>query len=111
MGMIVLNVSISLDGFMAGPNVGIEYPMGERGERLHTWLFNSHSNDVESAVVKQISSRIGAVILGRRTFDIGFSLWGEQTPYPAPTFVVTHRAKDILPTANGTVTFVTDGLR
>ena len=101
---------MSLDGFMAGPSVSVEYPMGKGGNRLHAWLFNSHSNDVDSAVVKAASSQIGAVILGRRTFDIGFSVWGEQTPYPVPTFVVTHRDKDALPTANGSFTFVTDGL-
>jgi dihydrofolate reductase len=109
MGKIIADVSVSLDGFMAGPNISIEHPMGKRGDRLHQWLFNAGSNEIDSTVVKGISAGIGAVVLGRRTFDVGFNAWEQQTPYPAPTFVVTHHAKDALPTASGTFTFITDG--
>jgi dihydrofolate reductase len=60
-------------------------------------------------MVKRLFASIGAVVLGRRTFDIGFDEWDQQTPFPAPTFVVTHRGKDPLPTSSGTFTFVTEG--
>lgn len=94
---------------MAGPNVSAEYPMGERGDELHQWLFSARPNDTDSEVVKRLLDGIGAVVLGRRTFDIGFDEWDQQTPFPAPTFVVTHRAKDPLPTSSGTFTFITEG--
>ena len=109
MSKVIVDVSVSLDGFMAGPNVSNEYPMGERGHRLHQWLFSSRDNDVDSAVAKHVADGIGAVVLGRRTFDVGFDAWEQQTPYPVPTFVVTHRPKSPLPTASGTFTFITDG--
>ena len=109
MSKVIVDVSVSLDGFMAGPNVSNEDPMGVRGHRLHQWLFGSRDNDVDSAVAKRVADGIGAVVLGRRTFDVGFDAWEQQTPYPVPTFVVTHRAKSPLPTASGSFIFITDG--
>lgn len=109
MGNIFVDVSVSLDGFMAGPNVSAEHPMGERGEQLHAWLFGDRRNDTDADIVKRLLGGIGAVVLGRRTFDIGFDQWDQQTPFPAPTFVVTHRARDPLPTSSGTFTFITAG--
>lgn len=109
MGRIIVDVSVSLDGFMAGPNVSTAYPMGERGDQLHRWLFSAGPNGTDSKVVKALLDGIGAAVLGRRTFDIGFDEWDQQTPFPAPTFVVTHRAKDPLLTSTGTFTFVTQG--
>lgn len=109
MSKIIVDVSVSLDGFMAGQNVSAAYPMGERGDQLHRWLFGDPPNDIDSAIVKRLFAGIGAVVLGRRTFEIGFDEWDQQTPFPAPTFVVTHRAKDPLPTSSGTFTFVTEG--
>lgn len=109
MSRIIVDVSVSLDGFMAGPNVSTAHPMGERGDQLHQWLFGAGPNATDSEIVKKLFAEIGAVVMGRRTLDIGFDEWDQQTPFPAPTFVVTHRAKDPLPTSTGTFTFVTDG--
>ena len=109
MGRIIVDVSVSLDGFMAGPNVSAACPMGEGGDQLHRWLFGARPSDADSAIVKRLFAGIGAVVLGRRTFDIGFEERDQQTPFPAPTFVVTHRAKAPLPTSSGTFTFVTEG--
>jgi dihydrofolate reductase len=109
MGKVIADVSISLDGFMAGPHISAENPMGEGGHRLHEWLFNSRSSEVDSAVAKDVSAGIGAVVIGRRTFDVGYDAWDQQTPYPVPTFVVTHRAKADLHTKTGTFTFITEG--
>jgi dihydrofolate reductase len=109
MRKIIVDVSVSLDGFMAGPNVSAAYPMGERGDQLHRWLFGDRPNDIDSAIVKRLFAGIGAVVLGRRTFDIGFDEWDQQTPFPAPTFVVTHRVKDPISTSSGTFTFFAEG--
>lgn len=110
MGTVMVDVSMSLDGYIAGPNVGQENPMGEGGMRLHKWLFSSSSNPVDSAVSKGITATIGAVVLGNTTFKFGLAEWGDNTPYPVPSFVVTHHPQDQLVTDTGTFTFVTDGV-
>jgi dihydrofolate reductase len=108
MGKLILSFSISLDGFVAGPDVSVEQPMGRGGERLHDWMFKSDS-PIDREMAGELAPRIGAVIVGRRTFDVGIGPW-EDTPYPAPTFVLTHRARAPLAMKSGTFTFVTDGI-
>jgi len=108
MGTVLVNVSISLDGFLAGPNVSVENPMGEGGHRVHDWMFGDAQDEVDASVLKAMEGTVGAAVVGRRTFDVGRGPWGD-TPYPAPTFVVTHRAHDDLPMKSGTFHFVTDG--
>lgn len=107
MGKVVLDVSMSLDGFVAGPNVSVESPMGEAGERLHEWLFNSSPSDVDAEVEREMRETTGAVVLGRRTFDVGVGVW-EDTPFPAPCFVLTHEPLEDRVEKSGTFTFVTD---
>lgn len=106
MGKLILSFSMSLDGFIAGPDVSVDQPMGEGGERLHDWLFKSTS-EIDAEMARAISP--GAVLVGRHTFDLGIGPW-EDTPFPAPTFVLTHRARDPLVMKSGTFTFVTDGI-
>jgi dihydrofolate reductase len=67
MGKLVLAYSMSLDGFIAGPDVGVDEPMGKDGERLHDWMFKSAS-DIDADMAREQSARPGAVVLGRRTF-------------------------------------------
>jgi dihydrofolate reductase len=105
---VVLWVSISLDGYAAGPDVGEANPLGVGGESLHDWMFTA-TTDADRDILARHNARVGAVVVGRRTFDLGLKYWG-GTPYPAPSFVVTHRAQPPMPTANGTFTFVTDGV-
>ncbi|MEU4539093.1 dihydrofolate reductase family protein [Streptosporangium sp. NPDC023825] len=110
MGTVLLNITVSLDGFVAGPGVGIERPMGEGGERLHEWLFNDDADrDVDAGVHRELSASTGAVVVGRRTFDVGVGLW-KDTPFPVPCFVLTHEDREELPMKSGTFTFVSDSL-
>ena len=108
MGKLVLVYSMSLDGFIAGPDVGVDEPMGKDGERLHDWMFKSAS-DIDADMAREQSARPGAVVLGRRTFDLGIGPW-EDTPFPVPCFVLTHEEREPLVMKSGTFTFVTDGI-
>lgn len=100
---------MSLDGFIAGPNVGREYPMGVNGENLHTWLFSTPKDKVDADVEREMFAKTGAVILGNRTFEVGVDLW-EDVPFPAPSFVLTHTERERLIKKSGTFTFVTNGI-
>ncbi|SDI62673.1 dihydrofolate reductase family protein [Nonomuraea jiangxiensis] len=110
MGKIVLDVSVSLDGFTAGPNVREAEPMGDGGERLHEWMAGKGPDGgVDIGVRQQVDAAVGAVLIGRRTFDLGLGPWG-GTPWPGvPSFVVTHRTREDLLGDNGG-TFAFDGL-
>jgi dihydrofolate reductase len=121
MSKVVLDMSVSLDGIGAGPNPGPENPMGIGGERLHTWMpfFDPEQeptadvpaeSEVDARMARELfATAQGAVVLGKRTFELGLEPWG-GTPFPAPCFVLTHEARDDLVTANGTFTFVTEGI-
>ncbi len=110
MTKVVLDVSISLDGFTAGPNVRPDEPMGDRGELLHEWMAGTGPNgQVDLEARREVNANIGATVIGRRTFDLGLKPWG-GTPWPGiPSFVVTHQPQRDLVGNNGG-TFVFDGL-
>jgi dihydrofolate reductase len=120
MGKVVLDMSVSLDGIGAGPNPSEEDRMGVGGERLHAW-FPFHDPEQESAagapaagetdarMVRELFATTGAVVLGKRTFELGLEPWG-GTPFPVPCFVLTHEARDDLVTNTDTFAFVTDGI-
>jgi dihydrofolate reductase len=111
MGKVVLDVSMSLDGFAAGPNVRKAEPMGDGGERLHAWMAeNGPEGEIDAAVRREVDAAVGAAVIGRRTFDLGLGPWG-GTPWPGvPSFVVTHRTRQDLLGNNGG-TFAFDGLQ
>ncbi len=109
MSLVTFDISMSLDGFVTGPDVSMEFAMGMGGERLHEWMFNDSPNQVDTQVQNEIFARTGAVILGRRTFDLGLQHWGD-TPFPAPSFVITHRPHEPLPQKSASFVFVTDGI-
>ena len=88
--MLLALVTISLDGYMAGPDITKDAPMGVNGSRLHEWILDPTPADRE--FIADSFATVGAVVLGRRTFDVGLDQWND-TPYPAPSFVVTHRAQ------------------
>jgi dihydrofolate reductase len=108
MAKVVLSFSMSLDGFVAGPDVSVDEPMGRGGERLHDWLFKS-SSEIDAEKAQESSQRVGATIVGRRTFDVGIGPWGD-TPFPAPSFVLTHEERRPLAMKSGTFIFVNDGI-
>src|SRR5437763_13686476 len=96
MGKVVLDVSVSLDGFTTGPNVREEEPMGDGGERLHEWLAGEGPDGGVDISRRTPDASVGATIIGRRTFDLGVGPWG-GTPWPGvPSFVVTHRTREDL---------------
>ena len=121
MGKVILDITMSLDGFIAGPNDGPERPLGDGGERLFAWYF---SGDIEyrmpsatmtfkvspaSAEVFQEVQTIGALVTGRRTFDIA-NAWGGRHPVDVPVFVVTHTVPQEWVYEGSPFTFVTDGV-
>ncbi|NUR30250.1 MAG: dihydrofolate reductase [Catenulispora sp.] len=109
MGTVVLYKSMSLDGFVAGPDIGAEHPMGKGGMRLHEWMFTDRPDPRDEEVIAARFATVGAVVVGRRTFDVGLPRW-QDTPYPAPTIVLTHQARDELVMRSATFTFVADGI-
>jgi dihydrofolate reductase len=111
MSKVVLDVSMSLDGFTAGPNVREAEPMGDGGERLHAWMAGTGPDgETDVGVRRELDAAVGSVVIGRRTFDLGVGPWG-GTPWPGvPSFVVTHRARrDLLGNNGGRFAF--DGLQ
>jgi dihydrofolate reductase len=110
--MLKVNVSMSVDGFVAGPDVTADQAMGRRGEELHEWLFASPRDPVDDDVAAEMFApdTIGAVLMGRRTLDVGIGHWGEDGTFRRPCFVVTHREHEPITKEATTFTFVTDGL-
>jgi dihydrofolate reductase len=117
-GNVVVDLSMSLDGFVAGADDGPALPLGRGGERLFAWMSaGPESNRVESRIAPPDASKVvvnewmtegGAIISGRRTFDIANG-WKDGHPIDVPIFVVTHEA----PTRgewSPQVSFVTDGV-
>jgi dihydrofolate reductase len=132
MSKLRCHISMSLDGFVAGPNQSERNPLGEGGERLHDWIVPlaawraSHGHeggDVNESgrVVEEARQNIGAAIMGRNMFgpigggpwrgDEWTGWWGDDPPYHYPVFVVTHHSRDPLLMKGGTTFhFVTDGI-
>ena len=110
MGTVRAHMSTSLDGFVTGPDVSVEQPMGVGGERLHEWMFAaSDAADIETAAEMFSTRTTGAVVMGRRTFDVGEQPWGEDGTFHLPCFVLTHRAAPTLVKGKTSFTFVTGG--
>lgn len=118
MGPVVVDLSISLDGFIAGPNDGPDNPLGDGGDRLFAWWTagtervgpdDRFKPPARSAQVARDAFGYGAVITGRRTFDIARG-WGGHHPLGCPFFVLTHNPPDrwVGPGTSGTA--VTDGI-
>jgi dihydrofolate reductase len=109
-GKVTSDISMSLDGFITGPNVGVGNGMGDDGDRLHDWMFDAKT-EADAAIVDENYASTGAVLMGRRCFDVGFEPWGDPPPFGMPVFVVTHKERDPLPMQGGmTYTFVTGGI-
>lgn len=117
MGQVTCDVTVSVDGFAAGPGQSLEHPLGLGGERLHRWQFEqTEANAAEIAAI----TAARAYIMGRNMFgpvrgpwdEEWRGWWGEEPPYHAPVFVLTHHPHDPIEMAGGTTfTFVTDGVR
>ncbi len=103
---------MSLDGYIAGPDVSVDRPMGKGGEKLHAWLFAEPRDPLDASVASEMFSpeSVGAVLMGRRTLDVGLGQWGDDGTFGMPCFVVTHRHREPIVKSVTTFTFVTDGL-
>jgi dihydrofolate reductase len=111
-------MSISLDGFVAGPDQSLENPLGRRGMELHHWHLDEPLNEADSRAVDLLMRPRGAYVMGRNMFgpvrgpwtDEWRGWWGEDPPYHAPVFVLTHFEHDPTEMSGGTTFhFVTDG--
>jgi len=122
MTKVMADISMSLDGFIAGPDDTFEQPLGAGGDRLHEWVYDLASwrqqhgmeggeGGQDSEIIAEGIANIGAVVIGRRMFDLAEEPWGDEPPFRVPVFVVTHRPRETLEKAGGTTFhFVTDGI-
>jgi dihydrofolate reductase len=109
MGQVILEISISLDGFVAGPNIRPEVPLGENGTLLHDWMFK-YKTERDTAMSDAFIKSIGAVLVGGRTYHDAIDNdkgWGGANPFTMPAIVVTTRVPQNAPAG---FTFVTDGI-
>jgi dihydrofolate reductase len=135
------NISVSLDGFMAGPHQDLEHPLGVGGHQLHEWAIATRTfqrthgsgtgsgsagppagtNGVDDAFIARGDDGVGATIMGRNMFgpvrgpwpdESWTGWWGENPPYHHPVFVLTHHARPPVTLRGGTTFhFVTDGIK
>jgi len=101
--------TMSLDGFIAGPNVSKAYPLGEGGQHLHEWLFKGSAEEPDAAMGREMFDRGGATVLGKRTYEVGLPHWND-TPYPTPSFVLTHEGREPQAMKSASFVFVNDGI-
>jgi dihydrofolate reductase len=110
MALVICDMSISLDGYVTGPNDSRENPFGDGAQMLHDWMFDG-ATDEDREILRTAIDSVGAVVMGRRSFDHteGDGGWGDGGPLgDTPCFVVTHHQ----PTTQhpAVFTFVTDGV-
>ena len=130
MSSVTCQISISLDGYVAGPNQSLNDPIGEGGMRLHQWAFATDAwneahgqkageRTADSKVAAEMMLGIGAFIMGRNMFGPGrgewdeswTGWWGEDPPYHTPVYVLTHHEREPVEMQGGTTFhFVTDGV-
>jgi dihydrofolate reductase len=133
MSKVRLRISMSLDGFVAGPNQSVQNPLGIGGMRLHEWVFplaawralqglEGGEVNLSTPVVEESLANIGATVMGRNMFG-GHpgpwharkpwnGWWGVNPPFHHPVFVLTHHARETLELEGGTTfTFVTEGIQ
>lgn len=112
---VIADITMSLDGYVAGPNAGPKNGLGDGGEPLHNWVMEG--DDIDAEVTKEATETSGAVIMGRNLFDIidGPDGWSDEMGYGAhhagtpPFFVVTHSPPEKVRLGLN-FTFVTDGV-
>jgi dihydrofolate reductase len=111
MGNVIFDISMSLDGFITGPNDNHEHPLGDGGKQLHDWVW--HDKDMtKNAELMQggTTATTGAMVVGRRTYDL-IDGYGGNHPLPGvPLFVVSRDVPKNIPKGHTPFTFVTDGI-
>lgn len=119
MSTVSADISMSLDGYVTGPDPDLKNGLGAGGEAIQQWVFNSHDSPADRAVLENAGGSPGAVIMGRRTFDFvdGPHGWDDTTNYAyddtetiqPPVFVVTHSVPEHTRHTQG-FTFITGGI-
>jgi dihydrofolate reductase len=132
MSIIRFHLSVSLDGFAAGPDQSVENPLGVGGEDLHGWIVDLEAwrkphgleggeVNASTSVVEELQSNVGATVMGRNMFGGGpgpwredppwNGWWGDDPPFHTPVFVLTHHPREPVEMEGGTTfIFVTDGI-
>ncbi len=128
---LALNISVSEDGYMAGPNQSLENPLGENGMALHKWVFptkafkewigeSGGSTGIDNDYIARGFTNIGSTIMGRNMFgpvrgkwlnDEWKGWWGPNPVFAHPVFILTHNPRESIDMGNGTVFhFITGGV-
>jgi dihydrofolate reductase len=129
MSQVIVDISVSADGYVAGPNQSKDEPLGEGGEQLHEWALatrawnEGHGREggetgPDDELLRERQARFGAEIMGRNKFGGGpgpwdeswQGWWGDDPPFGFPVFVVTHHERKPLTLSDTTFNFVTDGI-
>ena len=131
MSKVRADISVSLDGYVAGPNETNENPLGEGGEQLHEWIIELKAwrephgreggeENASTRIVEEANANVGAEIMGRGKFgpagggpwgdEPWQGWWGEDPPFHKPVFVLTHHQREPLTLSDTTFTFVSDGI-
>jgi dihydrofolate reductase len=132
MTKLTVDISMSLDGFIAGPDPSLDQPLGEGGDRLHEWALglkawrerhglSGGDTNPNDGVMEEALANTGATIMGRRMYSGGAGSWqddprsdgwwGDEPPFRQPVFILTHHAREPVTKEGGTTfNFVTDGI-
>lgn len=132
MGKVFAEISMSLDGFVAGPNPTLKEPLGKRGEELHEWVYNLKAwrephgmtggeTGPDNDIMAESTANVGAVIMGRKMYSGGNGpwekdpnpdgWWGDTPPFHVPVFILTKHKRDKVDKNGGTsFNFVTEGV-
>ena len=129
MSKVRVHISVSADGYVAGPDQSLENPLGVGGERLHDWVvalrawrephgLEGGEVNASNRVVEESLANVGAEIMGRGKFGGGpgpwsdewQGWWGDEPPFHKPVFILTHHEREPLTLSDTTFTFVTEGI-
>jgi dihydrofolate reductase len=129
---LIFDITMTLDGYIAGPSPTLERPLGEGGDRIHEWMYQLASfreqhgisggtTNPDSEILEESMGRTGAIVMGRKMFSGGEGPWqddpnadgwrGDDPPFHVPVFILTQHPREPVPKQGGTsYTFVTDGI-
>lgn len=112
MSKVFAQITMSLDGFIAGEHDSAANPLGDRGLELHQWILapEAQKGMCDGQVLAEMLANTGAILLGRRMADVGLPNWGEDGAFGLPCFVVTHRPTPPVRRGRTSFTYVSDGL-